>query len=77
MSVVIDEVEKEISKEYRTRRDSPQCLTIFSKSGQSTCEIFTKNLNSFDCMIYRGGSSTIGTTNYSSSHIINWVKKAL
>lgn len=42
MSVVIDGVEKELSKEYRARRDSPQCLTVFSKDSQSTCEVFTK-----------------------------------
>lgn len=76
MSIVIDEVEKELSKDYKTRRDSPQCLTIL-KSDNSICEIFTRNLYAFECVIYRGGKSTIGATLYSSGRIIDWVKKAL
>jgi hypothetical protein len=77
MSVVIDEVEKELSKEYRTRRDSPQRLTIFTKSGESKCEVLTQDLNAFECKIIRGNRTTIGNTYYSASFIIDWVKKKL
>jgi hypothetical protein len=76
MSVVIDEVEKELSKEYKTRRDSPQCLTVFSKDLSARCEVLTKDLNSFECTIIRN-RPTIGKTYYSSSYIINWMKRSL
>lgn len=76
MSVVIDEVEKELSNEYRTRRNGPHNLTIFSKGGESSCVVLTEDLNSFKCTIIRG-QPTIGNIFYSASFIIDWVKLKL
>lgn len=78
MSVVIDEVEKELSREYRTVRYNPNSLTVFSRITDATATIHTDDSRSFWCSINRAGAMHgIGNTFHNSRFIVDWVRKNL